>query len=200
MKNLLSAFGFILLIAGLSACGHREASTTTTTTTTSQQADGSTASSDASPSSDATPSQDASPDQAAVNDSIQKSGIVTSRKACQLITRADAEAAAGQPLPQNTTKNEALGMCDFNAADFSAGVSLTVGSWDSIKTAMTSGPHPPVAVSGIGDEALNLGGHLAVRKGDEGISVEAHGPKIDHLSDKGLAAEKQLAAKILARF
>jgi len=198
MRKPLLAFVFILLVAGLAACGHRQASTTTTTTTTSssQQADGSTSNGDANPSQDASPSAD----EAAVNDSIQKSGIVTSRNACQLLVRADAEAAAGQPLPQNTTKNVALGMCDFNATDFSARASLTVGSWESLKTAMTSGPHQPIAVSGIGDEALNLGGHLAVRKGAEGISVDLHGPKIDGLPDHGLAAAKQLAEKVLARF
>ncbi|MFN2528272.1 MAG: hypothetical protein ABR584_06090 [Candidatus Baltobacteraceae bacterium] len=191
MRNPLPAFVFILLVAGLAACSHREASTTTTTTS-SQQADGSDAA--------AADTSTTTPNEAAINDSIQKSGIVTSRNACELLVRPDAEAAAGQPLPQNTTKNVALGMCDFNATDFSAGASLTVGSWDSIKTAMSSGPHQPVAVSGIGDEALNLGGHLAVRKGDEGISVEVHGPKIDGLPDHGLAAEENLAAKILARF
>src|SRR4029077_1982676 len=54
------------------------------------------------------------------------SRLVTSRNACKLLTRADAETAVGQPLPQNTVANEVQGMCDYNAADFSAGASLTL--------------------------------------------------------------------------
>ena len=136
-------------------------------------------------------------DPAATNESLR--GIVTSRKACDLLTRADAEAAVGQPLPQNTV-NITLGMCDYNAADFSAGASVTVGSWESIKNAATGGAHQPQVASGVGDEALNLGGNLYVRKGNEGFLLTLHGPKIDPLPDHGLAVGKDLARKILARF
>jgi hypothetical protein len=116
-------------------------------------------------------------DSAAVDKAIRASGIITSRNACDLLGRSDAEAAVGQPLPQNTVKNIALGMCDYNATDFSAGASLTVGSWDSVKNAATGGPHQPDPISGVGDEALSLRGLLYVRRGDEGFMVEVHGPK-----------------------
>lgn len=128
---------------------------------------------------------------------------MTSRKACDLLKRPDAEAAVGQPLPQNTV-NITLGMCDYNAADFSAGASITVGSWESVKGAAISGAHKPEAIGGVGDEALNLNGGngsiLYVRRGNEGFLLTLHGPKIDHLSDGGLAREKDLALKILRNF
>lgn len=143
-------------------------------------------------------------DPAAVNDAIRASGIYASRNACELLTRADAEAAVGQPLPQNTVKNVAQGMCDYNAVDFSAGASVTVDSWDSIKGAATSGKNVPTTIAGVGNEALNLNGSngsiLYVRRGDEGFLLTLNGPNIDHLPDHGLGQEKRLALKILARF
>ena len=84
-------------------------------------------------------------------------GVITARKACDLLTREDSEAAVGQPLPQNNV-NLTLGTCDYNAADFSAGASVTVSSWESIKNAATGGSHQPQAISGIGDEALYFAG------------------------------------------
>ncbi len=147
-------------------------------------------------------------DPAASNEAFRKqaiaNGLISARKPCDLLTRPDAEAAAGQPLPQNDT-NLTLGTCDYNAADFSAGASLSVGSWDAVKNAATSGAHQPLAISGVGDEALNLNGGgsgsmLYVRRGGEGFIVDVHGPKINTLPDHGLAAEKQLALKVLARF
>ncbi|HVT02595.1 MAG TPA: hypothetical protein VHL58_04370 [Thermoanaerobaculia bacterium] len=131
-------------------------------------------------------------------------GLVTSRKACDLLTRADAEAAAGQPLPQKT-ENVTLGMCGYSSADFSAGADITLGSWESIKGAATAGSHQPQAVSGIGDEALILGGHglgpLYVRKGEEGFLLNLSGPKIDQMAEAdALAIQKELAQKILNRF
>ena len=137
---------------------------------------------------------------AAVDKAMRDGGIVTSRNACDLLTRSDAEEAVGQALPQNTVKNIALGMCDYNTADFSAGASLSVGSWDSIKNAATGGAHQPDPVSGVGDEALSLRGLLYVRRGSEGFLLDLHGPKIDPLADHGLAAEKTLALKILGKF
>jgi hypothetical protein len=140
-------------------------------------------------------------DPAATNEMLR--GIVTSRKACDLLKRPDAEAAAGQPLPQNTV-NITLGMCDYNAADFTAGASLTVGSWESVKGAATAGKQQPVAIAGVGDEALNLNGSngsiLYVRRGNEGFLLSLNGPKIDPLPDHGLAQEKELALKILSNF
>jgi len=142
-------------------------------------------------------------DPAATDESLRTSGIVTSRKACDLLKRPDAEAAVGQPLPQNTV-NITLGMCDYNAADFSAGASVTVGSWESVKGAATAGAHQPVAIAGVGDEALNLNGSngstLYVRRGSEGFLLTLNGPKIDPLPDRGLAQERELALKILSNF
>ena len=143
------------------------------------------------------------PDAAALDAAVFASGIVTRRKGCDLMIRPDAEAAVGELLPQNTV-NLTLGLCDFNTADFLAGASISVGSWDSVKTAATSGKSVPVPIGGVGDEALNLNGSngslLFVRKGNEGFVLDVHGPKIDPLPDRGLAAEKDLAQKILARF
>jgi len=112
------------------------------------------------------------------------------------LTRADAETAVGQPLPQNAV-NLTLGTCDYTSADFSAGASLTVGSWDSIKGALT----------GIGDEALYFGtpekgsGPIYVRKGNEGFLLSLNGPKIDHMPGAdAVAVQRDLALKILKRF
>ena len=98
-------------------------------------------------------------------------------------------------------------MCDYNAADFSAGTSLTVGSWDAIKTAATSAEHKPQSISGIGDEALYFAGQesgsgpMYVRRGNEGFLLRMNGPKIDHLPGADAAAvQKGLALKILQRF
>jgi hypothetical protein len=122
---------------------------------------------------------------------------------CELLTGAEAEAALGQPLIQND-KNVALGMCDYNAADFSAGASLTVSGWTEIKAAATSGNSVPVAISGVGDEALNLNGSngslLYVRRQSQGFLLDLHGPTIDHTTDHGLAQEEALALEILANF
>jgi hypothetical protein len=144
-------------------------------------------------------------DPAATSESLHSSGIVTNRKACDLLTRADAEAAVGQPLPQNTV-NLTLGMCDYNAADFSAGASLTVGSWESIKNAATSGAHQPQAISGIGDEALYFASEkgaspMYVRRGNEGFLLVLNGTRIDHMAGAdAVAVQKDLALKILKRF
>jgi hypothetical protein len=132
------------------------------------------------------------------------SRLVTSRNACKLLTRADAETAVGQPLPQNTVANEVQGMCDYNATDFSAGASLTLGDWQSIQAAATSGKIAPTRIVGVGDEALSLSGSngatLYVRRGDEGFLISLNGPNIDHLPDHGMALEKALALKVLAQF
>jgi hypothetical protein len=130
-------------------------------------------------------------------------GIITSRDACALLTRSDAEASVGQLLPQNS-RNITLGQCDYNAVDFSAGAGVTVGSWESIRGAATSGQATPTTIAGVGDEALNLNGsngsNLYVRRGDEGFLLTLHGPKIDSLQDHGLTLEQALALRILAKF
>lgn len=122
-------------------------------------------------------------------------------KACQLMTQPEAEAAVGQALPK-VTENSVLGMCTRSADDFSAGADLTAGEWQSMKAAATS-RSVPTPVSGVGDEALNLNGSngslLYVRKGSKGFLLVLNGPKIDHSPDHGLAQEKDLALKIVAR-
>jgi hypothetical protein len=147
------------------------------------------------------PARDASPP---IDPAAAVSRLVTSRNACKLLTRADAEGAVRQPLPQNTVANEVQGMCDYNAADFSAGASLTLGDWSSIAAAAKSGKTPPLQVSGVGDEALGLassnGATLYVRRGDEGFLISLNGPNIDHLPDHGLELEKALALKVLAQY
>lgn len=126
-------------------------------------------------------------------------GIVSARNGCDLLTQADAEAAVGETLPKNTV-NLTLGMCDHNSADFSTGASLTIGDWESINAAAVAGVHQPQAVSGVGDEALRLGGRLYVRKGNEGFMLSLHGPKINPLPDDGLAVNKALALRVLAHY
>ena len=137
----------------------------------------------------------------AVRASAVAAGIISARNACDLLTQADAEAAVGQTLKKNAV-NLTLGMCDYNALDFSAGASLTVGAWESIKRAALTGAHQPKTTSGVGDEALwqQVEGLLYVRKGDEGFALNLHGPKINPLPDKGLTVYKVLAQRVLAHY
>ena len=123
------------------------------------------------------------------------------RNPCEYMKREDAEVAVGLPLPK-TTEIIPLGMCDYNTPEFH-GASLTVGDWQGIKGAATSGgaKRQPTMISGVGDEALNLNGsngsNLYVRKGDRGFLLVVHSPKVDALPDHGLELEKALALKIL---
>jgi hypothetical protein len=133
-------------------------------------------------------------------------GVAPPRDPCSLLVRADAEAATGAPLPQNSA-TPALGMCGYTSADFTQGAQLTVGDWESIKKAATSGAHQPAAISGVGDEALYFTGQetgagpLYVRHGQEGFLLVLNGSKIDHMPGvDAMAAEQALALKILARF
>ncbi len=119
----------------------------------------------------------------------------TGKKPCEYMARADAEAAVGLPL-SGTTENVTLGECDYTTPEF-YGAALTVGQWDSIKLAATSGSHTPKPVTGVGDEALNLGGHLYVRKGERGFLIVLNGPAVDGLPDRGLARTTVLAQKIV---
>lgn len=128
-----------------------------------------------------------------------------SKGPCELMTRTDAEAAVGAALPQNSV-NPTLGTCGWTSTDFGEGAQLTVGTWDSIKAAATSGAKPPAAVGEVGDEALYFtgqetgGGPLYVRRGAQGFLLVLNGSKIDHLPGAdALATEKALALKILAR-
>lgn len=138
------------------------------------------------------------------HDSAVANGIISARKPCDLLTQADSEATVGQPLPK---KNEilTLGTCDYSVEDYSAGTSLSLGSWEEVKATATGGPHQPLAISGVGDEALALNTQgsasiLYVRKGDEGFFVKVSGPKVNGSFNEGLAKEKELALKVLAKF
>lgn len=127
----------------------------------------------------------------------------TARKPCEYMARGDAEAAVGQSLP-TTTERISLGTCDHTTPDF-FGASLTVGDWESIKAAATSdAQHQPIAIAGVGDEALSLNGaggsNLYVRKGNRGFLLVLNGPNVDGLPDHGLDREKILALKILPNF
>jgi hypothetical protein len=119
---------------------------------------------------------------------------------CTLLTQAEAVAAVGQALTAGV-ENDPLGMCTYASSDFAAGV--TVGSWDSMVTAAHGNGASPAAVSGVGDEALNLNGSngslLYVRKGSSGFLLTMNGPNIDSLADHGLAKEEVHAALILPR-
>ena len=77
------------------------------------------------------------------------------RNPCEYMKREDAELAVGLPLPK-TTEIIPLGMCNYNTPEF-YGASLTVGDWEGIKGAATSGgaARQPTLISGVGDEALN---------------------------------------------
>ncbi len=119
---------------------------------------------------------------------------------CTLLTQAEVDAAVGQPLGK---ANLVLpGDCQWSTSDFAADATVQVGDWSSMKTAATSGK-PPVSISGVGDEALNLNGSngsiLYVRKGDSGFMLTINGPHIDGLPDHGLAQEKIMAAAALGR-
>ena len=80
---------------------------------------------------------------------VVASAAASPRDPCTLLTRADAEGAVGAALPQNSGA-QALGTCGYTSTDFTDGAQLTVGAWDSIKTAATSGAHQPTAVIGAG--------------------------------------------------
>jgi hypothetical protein len=130
---------------------------------------------------------------------------VASRNPCDLLTKADAEAAVGAELPQNSV-TQTLGMCGYTSADFTNGAQLTASDWESIKKAATSGAKQPASVGGVGDEALYFTGQetgagpLYVRHGGEGFLLVLNGSKIDHMTGAdALAVEKSLALKVVAR-
>ena len=128
----------------------------------------------------------------------------TAKAPCELLIRADAEAALSQPLPANA-EDKVLRSCQWTTADFASGADITLGDWDSIKAAANAGQGVPVPISGVGDEALNLNGAggpsiLYVRRGSEGFILNVNGSSIDHLADHGLSLEEALARQVLARF
>jgi hypothetical protein len=121
---------------------------------------------------------------------------------CSKLTQAEVDTAVGQPLGPGK-QVATLDDCVWNATDYAASVDLTIGDWSGIKAAATSGSAVPTAITGVGDEALNLNGSngslLYVRKGDAGFLLTINGPHIDGLPDHGLAQEKVLAAAVLGR-
>lgn len=116
---------------------------------------------------------------------------------CSLLTQAQVDTAAGQPLGAGKA-NVPLGDCSWSSSDFSANVDVTVSTWSAIKTAATANGHTPTSLSGVGDEALDNGPLLSVRKGHTGFLLVLGGPTIDSAADHGLAQEKVLATAILS--
>jgi hypothetical protein len=121
---------------------------------------------------------------------------------CSLLTQAEVDAAVGQPLGQGNTEIAHVA-CVWWSSDFGAGVHLTVGDWDSVKSAASANGGAPTAIAGLGDEAWTAGGPngslVYARKGSNGFLLLIEGPQIDSLSDHGVAQEKVLAAAILGR-
>lgn len=191
-RNILGLAAIALAICALAACSNGSTASPPAPTSAASGAG----------SGQATAGDPAKTDTGGHADAVAN-GISTARKPCDLLTRADSEAAVGQLLPKNNVNIE-LGTCDYTADDFSAGTHITVGSWESLKSEATTGPHKPAAIGGVGDEASNIVNSgdsiLLVRRGDEGFALELHGRKIDPLSDHGLAAERELALKILGKF
>jgi hypothetical protein len=114
-----------------------------------------------------------------------------------MLTQAQVETAVGQTVGVGK-QTAGLGMCTWTSSDFTAGVNATFSSWSAIKTAATANGHTPESLSGIGDDALDNGSLLSVRKGDNGFLLDINGPTVDSAADHGLAQEKVLAAAILA--
>ncbi len=121
---------------------------------------------------------------------------------CSLLTQAEVDAAVGQPLGQGKSTIAHLD-CVWSSSDFAANVNLTVGDWDNVKSAASANGGAPTAIAGLGDEAWTAGGNngslVYARKGSNGLLLIIDGPKIDSLSDHGVAQEKVLAAAILGR-
>jgi hypothetical protein len=123
---------------------------------------------------------------------------------CSLLTQAEVDAAAGQPLGQGGRVG-ALDGCQWSTSDFAGSVELDVSDWSSLKTKSAQTGQPLTPVSGVGDEAmgLNLAGNSAqlyVRKGSTGFLILLGGAQyIGSLPDLGLTQEKTLAAAVLGR-
>jgi hypothetical protein len=193
--ELVGYAGIALATVALAGCNSASAPATAAARTTAASADGASGK-----------AGDPAANDNAFHDSAVAHGLITARKACDLLTRSDAEAAVGQPLPKNDA-NITLGTCQYTADDFSAGASLTVGSWESIKDAATGGTHQPETITGVGDETLYFAGSekggspLYVRKGGDGFLLVLNGPKIDHMASvDAIVVEKALALKIGGKF
>ncbi|GAC1574482.1 MAG: hypothetical protein NVS3B24_01660 [Candidatus Dormibacteria bacterium] len=115
--------------------------------------------------------------------------------ACDLLSQQDAQASVGQTLVPDPS-NEKSSSCNYVSTDnLGYGVSVTLGSWDSLMTEAGDAPH----VSGVGDDALTHDGiFLYVRKGTRGFVLNMR----DHSTspEARLARAKELALKLLPRF
>jgi len=125
--------------------------------------------------------------------------VTPTRKPCDYLARADAEAALELALP-GTTETEGTGECNYHSAEF-YGVTFATGTWEGVtQSANTGGQnHPAVPVTGIGDEALSQGSHLYVRKGERGLVVSLNGPAVDADRAKAIDRARGLAIKILTK-
>jgi hypothetical protein len=131
-------------------------------------------------------------------------------KACELMARADAEAAVGMKLPQtmeDVPKHEwEVASCSYMSPDY-FDVELIVRDWEGLKNGMkVDADHKPlIAMTGLGDEAWGENNgivftRLYVRKGkDRGIVITLNSPEIRTLDDKGMARAKVLALTILPK-
>jgi Protein of unknown function (DUF3558) len=123
---------------------------------------------------------------------------------CSLLTQAEVDTAAGQPLGPGAQAG-ALDDCQWSNSDFSGSVELEVGDWTAIKAESLGSGATLTAVPGVGDEAwtFNAAGNAAqlyVRKGTTGFKLLLGGGQyIGSLADLGLAQEKALAAAVLGR-
>ena len=123
---------------------------------------------------------------------------------CSLLTQAEVDTAAGQPLgPGKPVPGTSL--CLWASSDSTAHVTSIVTVWSSVKAAATARGQTLTSVAGVGDEALSYydadagEAGLSVRKGSTGFLLVIRDPHIDSLPDHGLAAEKVLAAAVLGR-
>ena len=121
-------------------------------------------------------------------------------KPCDVLVKGDVEAALGLTV-NAPTEDLVLGSCTYGNSDFSSSASITITSWDALKTAANSGNRPATKVDGVGDDALTVGGgSIYVRKGTRGFLLLIVSPAADHAADHGLSIAKDLAIKCLAKF
>jgi hypothetical protein len=121
------------------------------------------------------------------------------KKPCSYLARADAEAALELALP-GTTETEGTGECNYHSPEF-YGVTFAVGTWEGVMQSANSGGqnHPPASINGLGDEAVSVGEHLYVRKGERGLMVSLNGPAVDADHAKAIDRARGLALKILPK-
>jgi hypothetical protein len=132
--ELVGYAGIALAPVALAGCSSAAAPATGATPTTAASADGASGK-----------AGDPAANNKAFHDSAVAHGTITARKACDLLTQSDAETAVGRPLPKNDA-NTTLETCQYVADDLSAGASVTVSSWESIKNAATGGTRQPETI------------------------------------------------------